>query len=150
VEEFRVVVCFGRLILYSDYRFGNISIPLPLSTICNNDTFSRPLVNQAFRQPSGNLRTNVTLPIERDWDASPHSRDCLYCASFIGLVSIPPALTAGNICSVPSMQAWLDSEGHCSNLMTPAFAEIGAAFAEGQYLGNPVAPYWTFDLATHR
>jgi uncharacterized protein YkwD len=48
------------------------------------------------------------------------------------------------------MQAWLDSEGHCSNLMTPAFAEIGAAFAEGQYLGNPAAPYWTFDLATHR
>ncbi|MGA7104444.1 MAG: CAP domain-containing protein [Candidatus Deferrimicrobiaceae bacterium] len=48
------------------------------------------------------------------------------------------------------MQAWLDSEGHCSNIMNSAFAEIGAAFAEGQYLGNPAAPYWTFDLATHR
>ncbi|MDH3238519.1 MAG: CAP domain-containing protein, partial [Deltaproteobacteria bacterium] len=48
------------------------------------------------------------------------------------------------------MQAWLDSEGHCRNIMNPAFAEIGAAFAEGQSLGNPAAPYWTFDLATHR
>lgn len=48
------------------------------------------------------------------------------------------------------MQGWLGSEGHCRNIMTPDFAEIGAAFAEGQYLGNPAAPYWTFDLATHR
>jgi uncharacterized protein YkwD len=48
------------------------------------------------------------------------------------------------------MQGWLGSEGHCRNIMTPYFAEIGAAFAEGQYLGNPAAPYWTFDMATHR
>ncbi|MDH3237822.1 MAG: CAP domain-containing protein [Deltaproteobacteria bacterium] len=48
------------------------------------------------------------------------------------------------------MQAWLDSEGHCRNIMNSAFAEIGAAFVEGQYLGNPAAPYWTFDLATHQ
>jgi len=48
------------------------------------------------------------------------------------------------------MQAWLNSEGHCRNIMNSAFAEIGAAFAEGQYLGNPAAPYWTFDLATHQ
>jgi hypothetical protein len=26
VEELRVVVCFSKPILYSDYRFGNISI----------------------------------------------------------------------------------------------------------------------------
>ena len=48
------------------------------------------------------------------------------------------------------MQGWLDSAGHCRNIMDPALAEIGAAFAEGQYPGNPAAPYWTFDLATHR
>lgn len=48
------------------------------------------------------------------------------------------------------MQAWLESEGHCRNIMTPDFEEIGAAFSEGQYLGNPSARYWTFDLATAR
>lgn len=48
------------------------------------------------------------------------------------------------------MQGWLGSEGHCRNIMNPAFAEIGAAFAEGQYQGNPAALYWTFDLATHQ
>ena len=44
------------------------------------------------------------------------------------------------------MQGWLGSEGHCRNIMNPAFAEIGAAFAEGPFGGNPAALYWTFDL----
>jgi len=48
------------------------------------------------------------------------------------------------------MQGWLGSEGHCRNIMNPAFAEIGAAFAEGQYQGSSAALYWTFDLATHQ
>ena len=48
------------------------------------------------------------------------------------------------------MQAWLGSEGHCRNIMNPAFEEIGAAYAEGQYQGTSDAPYWTFDLATPR
>jgi uncharacterized protein YkwD len=46
------------------------------------------------------------------------------------------------------MQGWLGSEGHCRNVMNPDFAEIGAAFAEGPFGGNPAARYWTFDLAT--
>ena len=48
------------------------------------------------------------------------------------------------------MQGWLGSEGHCRNIMNPAFAEIGAAFAEGPFGGNPAALYWTFDLATRQ
>ena len=48
------------------------------------------------------------------------------------------------------MEGWLGSEGHCSNIMNPSFEEIGAAYAEGSYLSTPSAPYWTFDLATHR
>lgn len=48
------------------------------------------------------------------------------------------------------MQGWLESEGHCRNIMNPAFREIGAALAEGAYLGSPQAPYWTFDLAAPR
>jgi len=48
------------------------------------------------------------------------------------------------------MQAWLQSEGHCRNVMNPAFREIGAGLVEGPYLGSAQAPYWTFDLATPR
>lgn len=48
------------------------------------------------------------------------------------------------------MQGWLESDGHCRNIMNPAFQEIGAAYAEGVYLGTSSALYWTFDLATPR
>lgn len=48
------------------------------------------------------------------------------------------------------LQAWLTSEGHCRNIMNPAFRDIGAGLAEGPYLGAPRASYWTFDLATPR
>ena len=45
------------------------------------------------------------------------------------------------------IQGWLGSEGHCKNLMNPAFTEIGAGYAIGPFGGNPAARYWTFDLA---
>jgi hypothetical protein len=37
------------------------------------------------------------------------------------------------------MQGWLSSEGHCRNIMNPAFEEIGAAYAEGPFQGTPAA-----------
>ena len=40
------------------------------------------------------------------------------------------------------IQGWLGSEGHCQNIMSPTFTEIGAAIA-----ANTNAPYWTLDLA---
>jgi len=45
------------------------------------------------------------------------------------------------------IQGWLGSEGHCRNLMDPAFTEIGAGYAVGPFGGSPAAFYWTFDLA---
>ncbi len=45
------------------------------------------------------------------------------------------------------IQGWLGSEGHCRNIMNPAFTEIGAGYVVGPYGGNPAARYWTFDLA---
>jgi uncharacterized protein YkwD len=45
------------------------------------------------------------------------------------------------------IQGWLESEGHCQNMMNPAFTEIGAGYAIGPFGGDPAARYWTFDLA---
>ena len=45
------------------------------------------------------------------------------------------------------IQGWLGSEGHCRNLMNPAFTEIGAGYAIGPFGGNPAARFWTLDLA---
>lgn len=46
------------------------------------------------------------------------------------------------------MEGWLGSEGHCRNIMDPDLREIGAAFEEGAFGGDPSARYWTLDLAT--
>lgn len=46
------------------------------------------------------------------------------------------------------VRGWLGSEGHCRNLMDPAFTEVGAGYAIGPYGGDPAARYWTLDLAT--
>jgi uncharacterized protein YkwD len=46
------------------------------------------------------------------------------------------------------VQAWLGSEGHCRNIMSPAFDEIGAAYANGAYQSSPSTTFWTLDLAS--
>jgi len=37
------------------------------------------------------------------------------------------------------LQGRLGSEGHCRNVMNPAFTEIGAGYAIGPFGGNPAA-----------
>jgi uncharacterized protein YkwD len=41
---------------------------------------------------------------------------------------------------------WLDSPGHCANIMNPAFTEMGAAYAVNPGNENRT-PYWTQMLA---
>ncbi|GAB7026389.1 hypothetical protein JCM15764A_16370 [Geotalea toluenoxydans] len=48
------------------------------------------------------------------------------------------------------VQAWLNSEGHCRNIMNPAYLEIGAGVATGTYRGVPSMDYWTLNLGKKR
>lgn len=51
------------------------------------------------------------------------------------------------------VQGWVDSPGHCRNLMDPIFTEIGVGYAfgiwetQGFYGGVEMAPYWTQKFA---
>jgi uncharacterized protein YkwD len=56
-------------------------------------------------------------------------------------------IAAGSPTVSSVIQGWLGSERHCRNMMNPAFTEIGAGYAIGPFGGNPVARYWTLDLA---
>lgn len=50
-------------------------------------------------------------------------------------------IAAGQRSVAEAVQGWLDSPGHCANLMNPAFTEMGAAYA---VRGAPrPAAYWT-------
>jgi|GEM_PF-259451 len=44
------------------------------------------------------------------------------------------------------MQAWLNSPGHCRNIMSPYAADLGVGVA----YANNGAPYWTQNFARHR
>jgi uncharacterized protein YkwD len=59
-------------------------------------------------------------------------------------------IAVGQPSTAAVVQSWLSSEGHCRNIMSPDFHEIGAAYAIGPYQGMPSAKYWTLVLGTAR
>jgi len=48
-------------------------------------------------------------------------------------------IAAGNSTAAATMQQWMDSDGHCANIMNPSFQEIGV----GYYPGGGYGHYWT-------
>lgn len=46
-----------------------------------------------------------------------------------------------------AIDAWIDSPGHCSIIMTPSYEEVGAGVAQGLFQGG-TASYWTLVFAT--
>ena len=53
-------------------------------------------------------------------------------------------IAAGHADAKSVMQGWLDSPGHCSNIMGSEFSEVGVGRAEGRGYGV----YWTQDFGT--
>jgi uncharacterized protein YkwD len=47
------------------------------------------------------------------------------------------------------IDGWMRSDGHCANLMNPAFDEVGLACAPGA-AGSSYPQYWTQNLARAR
>ena len=58
-------------------------------------------------------------------------------------------LAAGYIDIATVMQGWIDSPGHCANLMHASFTEIGVSRVEG-VSSNTYRSYWGMVLATPR
>ena len=57
-------------------------------------------------------------------------------------------IAAGYSTVLSVMEGWLKSPGHCANIMSPYFREIGAAKAVN--LNSTYHTYWTLDLASKR
>ena len=60
-------------------------------------------------------------------------------------------IAAGSIYSNVNavIDGWLASDGHCENLLSPAFTEVGVACVPGTS-ANTYSPYWTMDLGQPR
>jgi uncharacterized protein YkwD len=54
-------------------------------------------------------------------------------------------IAAGQSTPKQVVDGWLDSDGHCRNIMTPGFTEIGVGYVVGKPLNGrgQNAPYWT-------
>ena len=51
-------------------------------------------------------------------------------------------IAAGQATAAQVMDGWLKSEGHCKNIMNPAFRELGVGYAQGGSYGH----YWVQDF----
>jgi uncharacterized protein YkwD len=58
-------------------------------------------------------------------------------------------IAAGQVGIDAAIDAWMGSDGHCVNLMNPAFDAIGLACVAGN-AASRYATYWTLDLARAR
>jgi len=58
-------------------------------------------------------------------------------------------IASGNRTPQEAVAAWLDSPGHCANIMNPNFTEMGAAYAINPENENRT-PYWTQVFARPR
>lgn len=58
-------------------------------------------------------------------------------------------IAAGQRSAPEVVQGWLDSPGHCANIMNPSFTEMGAAYAVNPASENHTV-YWTQEFARPR
>jgi len=63
--------------------------------------------------------------------------------------SVGENIAAGQATVNEVMDAWMDSDGHCANIMKPTFTEIGMACVPGTS-SNTYNSYWTMNLGTPR
>nr|WP_255719336.1 CAP domain-containing protein [Pelomonas sp. P8] len=56
-------------------------------------------------------------------------------------------IAAGQASASTVMTSWMNSPGHCANIMNSTFREIGVACVKGG-AGNTYGTYWTMELAT--
>jgi len=45
-------------------------------------------------------------------------------------------IAAGNPTAADTMQQWMDSDGHCRNIMSPDFTELGVGYFAGGFYGH--------------
>lgn len=58
-------------------------------------------------------------------------------------------IAVGQMSPQEVVDGWLDSDGHCSNIMSKDFTQIGIGYDEGPFMGFE-APYWTQNFGRPR
>ncbi len=56
--------------------------------------------------------------------------DRVEAAGYTGWMTLGENIAAGQTTPQEVVAGWMDSDGHCSNIMEPAFTEIGVGLAQ--------------------
>ena len=56
-------------------------------------------------------------------------------------------IAAGLPTATATMTAWMQSDGHCANIMSPNFSQLGVGFYQTAEGASPFAYYWTQEFA---
>ena len=85
-------------------------------------------------------------PARMEWNADRAVTE-LYSSHYRALVRLAALLVRDTPTAEEVVQGWLDSPGHCENIMDPRFAEMGIAYAAGHAKRGL---YWVQVLAAPR
>jgi len=95
-----------------------------------------PALRCAARVHSKQMVTENFFDHSTPWGETPWDR---MAAAGYQYSSAGENIAAGNSTAASTMQQWMDSDGHCSNIMSADFTEIGV----GYYPGGGYGHYWT-------
>jgi uncharacterized protein YkwD len=70
--------------------------------------------------------------------------DRIETAGYTGWTALGENIAAGYPAVQQVMDGWMGSDGHCANIMSPSFTEIGIGYASVP--GSPYTVYWTQDF----
>jgi uncharacterized protein YkwD len=100
-----------------------------------------PALRCAARVHSKQMVTEDFFDHTTPWGESPWDR---MMAAGYSYSTAGENIAAGNSTAASTMQQWMDSDGHCSNIMNADFTEIGV----GYYPGGGYGHYWTQNFGT--
>jgi uncharacterized protein YkwD len=72
--------------------------------------------------------------------------DRIETAGYTSWTNLGENIAAGYASVQQVMDGWMGSDGHCANIMSPSFKEIGIGYASVP--GSPYTVYWTQDFGT--
>jgi uncharacterized protein YkwD len=65
-------------------------------------------------------------------------------AGYTSYSTLGENIAAGYPSAAAVVSGWMDSDGHCANIMNSSFDEIGVGYANVP--GSPMGQYWTQDF----
>jgi uncharacterized protein YkwD len=104
---------------------------------------SNSMLRTSARRHSQDMATRGFFDHQNPDGQSPSDR--MRAAGYLGAGYSGENIAAGRDTATGTVQQWMDSPGHCSNIMNPAFQLIGVGYAYGA--SAKYKHYWTQNFA---